>query len=226
MYDQVHKFWICLDNHSNGNKAILLLMELESYFNGAAIQTARLGRTRKTINRKLQELREVRKQGKDIHKFKKDFSSARLHCDYHFYFICIGEINKLLKRLCEVLRDNDLKTVHNNFNEKFGTAITIRGDLEHIDERALGKKWVGTKREEDIGHIADFGNFAGDSFTFHGKKFPVNKEKLKELDQIYKEIINVLYKNYGSKDPHFIRMEQTERQVKKLLRDLKKQGRM
>ena len=119
--------------------------------------------------------REAKKLGKDIPKFKKVFSSARLHCDYHFYFICIGEINKLLKRLCEVLDDNDLKTINESFNEKFGTAITIRDDLEHIDERALGKR-----KKEDIGHISDFGNFVGDSFTFHGKKFPVNKEMLKD----------------------------------------------
>lgn len=221
MYDQVHKFWVCLDNHPNGQKAILLLLELESYFNGAAVQTARLERTRKTINNNMRELREARKQGKDIHKkFDKDFS-GKLHRDYHFYFTCIGQINKLLKRLCEVLDDNDFKTVHKDFKGKFGTAITIRDDLEHIDERALGKR-----KKEYIGHIADFGNFVGDSFTFHGRMFPVNKEKLKELDQIYKKIINVLYKNYGSKDPHFIRMEQTERQVKEIIRDPKKQGRM
>jgi hypothetical protein len=221
MYDQMFKFWACLDDYPNGSKAVLLLMELEGYFDGAAAQTARLGRTRKTIIRKLQEHREARKLGEHTNKKFNFGYFERLHHDYHFYFICISQINKLLKRLCEVLDDDDLKKVHENFKKKFGTAITIRNDLEHIDERALGKR-----KKEDIGHIADFGNFAGDSFTFHGKKFPVNKEKLKELDQTYKEIINVLYKNYGSKDPHLIWLEQSERWVKKILRDWKKQGRL
>jgi len=219
MYDVAHKYCFCLHSDPKHNqKAFLLLLELENYVNGAIIQTARLERTRKATEKKLREQAESIKDGKYTYKSnKKDFSLTKLHCDYHFYFTCIGQINRLLKRLYEVLDDPDLKGVHTNFKVKFNK--DIRDDLEHLDERAVGKKF-----RQEIGHISDFGNFPGDRFSFNGKEFPVNKEKLKELTQIYGEIIQVLHKNYGSKDPSFIMWEQREIQRKAILRQLKKQN--
>lgn len=219
MYDLAHKYCFCLhSNPEHNQRAFLLLIELENYVNGAIMQTARLERTRKAIDKKLrQEIGSIR-DSKYPHKFgRKDFSLARLHCDYHFYFICIGQINKLLSRLCKVLDDPDLKRVYTKFKREFNK--DIRDDLEHLDERAIGKKFG-----QDIGHISDFGNFPADRFSFDGKEFPVNKESLKKLIQIYEEIIDVLYKNHGSKDPHFVWREQSERQSKELFRYLKKQG--
>jgi len=218
MYDLAHKYSFCLFSDPQHNmEAYLLLLELENYANGAIMQITRIDRTRKAIEKKLQGMKFI-KDDKHIHKStRKDFALTRLHCDTHFYFICIGQINKLLKRLCEVLNDCDLKVVYHKFTSKFNK--DIRDDLEHLDERAVGKK-----KRQYIGHITDFCNFPGDSFSFNGKQYPVNKGSVKELTQIYKEVIDVLYKNYGSKDPHFVWMEQSERQSKELFRYLKKQG--
>lgn len=219
MYDLARKYCFCLDNGPSHNQsAYLLLLELENYVNGAIMQTARLERSRKAIDERLWEEMASIKDAKYTYKFrKKDFSLGRLHCDYHFYFICIGQIRKLLKRLCEVLNDPDLDRVYTKFEGKFNK--DVRDSLEHLDERAVGKK-----RGQDIGHITDFGNFPGDRFSFDGKEFPVNKESLRELKDIYEEIINVLYRNYGSKDPNFLWREQSERQRRELFRHLKKQG--
>lgn len=219
MYDLAHKYCFCLHNDPERNqRAFLLLLELENYVNGAIMQTARLERTRKNINKKLrQRIKSIKVSKYPYESSKKDFSLMKLHCDYHFYFICIGQISKLLKTLCEVLNDCDLKVVYHKFTSKFNK--DIRDDLEHLDERAVGKK-----KRQYIGHISDFGNFPGDSFSFNGKQYPVNKGSVNELTQIYKEVIDVLYKNYGSKDSHFVWMEQSERQSKELFRYLKKQG--
>lgn len=219
MYNLAHKYCFCLHNDPQRNmEAYVLLFEMENYINGATMQTARLERNRRSINKKLRKEMNSIKDDKYIRKsIKKDFSLVKLHCDYHFYFICVGQIGKLLKRLCGVLNDPELKEVYTKFEGKFSK--DFRDNLEHLDERAVGKKFG-----RNIGHISDFGNFPRDRFSFDGKEFPVNKGKLKELTQIYEEIIDVLYKNYGSKDPHFVLMEQRERQSNELFRYLKKQG--
>ena len=219
MYDLAHKFCFCLDSDPKKiGKAFLLLYELERYVNGAIIQVTRIGRTRSFIDRKLHNITKLVKNRQYVpQNMKKDFSLTRLHCDYHFYFICAGQIGKLLKRLCEVLGDPDLKKVYDKFEAQFDKEI--RDSLEHLDERAVGKKFG-----RDIGHISDFGNFPGDRFSFNGKEYPVNKEKLNELRQIYHEIIRVLYKNYGSRDEGFMWREQSEGRSKILFRELRKQG--
>lgn len=217
MYDLAHKFCFCLDSDpKQAGKAFLLLYELENYVNGAIIQVTRIGRTRRFIDRKLHNITKLAKNRQYVpQNMKKDFSHTRLHCDYHFYFICVGQIGKLLKRLCEVLGDPDLKKVYDKFEVQFDKEI--RDSLEHLDERAVGKKF-----RRDIGNISDFGNFPGDRFSFDGKEYPVNREKLNELRQIYHEIIRVLYKNYGSRDEGFMWREQSERQIKILFRQLRK----
>lgn len=190
----------------------MLLYELETFVNGATIQTNRLIRTRKSID---DEIKILRSRNKPRTFSKKGFKLARLRLDYHFYFICIGQIHKLLKSLGETLNDKDLKNVLVKFGEKFPEEI--RHDLEHIDERAKGRK-----RGEYIGHIGDFGNFVGDSFSFGGREYTVNKESLRELKLIYEEIIDILYRNYASKDPNFIWREQSENQIKRIQPYMKK----
>ena len=148
-----------------------------------------------------------------IKPIKKNFQLTRLALDTHFYFICIGQVNKFLKRLCEELDNNNLWGVYSKFRKQFDKSI--RDDLEHLDERAVGKKY-----NKDIGHISDFGNFVGNSFSFNGKQFPADKESLKELKQIYEKIIDVLYKDYGSKDQHFLWMEQSEQKAKFVYKEL------
>lgn len=219
MYDLAHNYYFCLDSDKERNqKASLLLLELEMYVNGAIMQTTRIAGYRKAIDKRLREEMDSVRQAKYAHKSnKKDFSLTKLHCDYHFYFICIGQIGKLLKRLCEVLKDPDLRKVYTKFEDKFDK--DVRDSLEHIDERA-----IGVKKGKDIGHISDFGNFPGDRFSFDGREYPVNRQSLRELKGIYEESISVLYKNYGSKDPGFVQREQSERRVKELFRHLKRQG--
>jgi len=219
MYNLANKYCFCLDSDpQNAQKAFLLLFELENYINGAIIQAARIERTRRSIDKKFKrEMDSIKDYRYDQRSIKKDFSLTRLYCDYHFYFICIGQINKLLKRLCEVLGDHDLEHIYTKFGKQFDK--DIRNNLEHIDQRAIGKKF-----RRDIGHISDFGNLPGDRFSFNGKEYPVNKEKLNELRQIYHEIIKVLYKNYGSKDTFFMLQEQRERQSEVIFQQLKKYG--
>jgi hypothetical protein len=219
MYDLAHNYCFCLGRDRERNqKSFLLLLELENYVNGAIMQTMRVIRYRKAMDKRLREEMDSVRQAGHFHKSsKKDFSLTKLHCDYHFYFICVGQIGKLLKRLCEVLEDPDLEKIHTKFEDRFDK--DVRDSLEHIDERA-----IGVRKGKEIGHICDFGNFPGDRFSFDGKEYPVNRQSLRELEGIYEEIINVLHKNYGSEDPGFIDREQSERRAKRLLHQLKRQG--
>ena len=103
MYKLAWKYWNYLGSDPHNHRASLLLVHLEHYVNGAIMQTARLERSRKSINKRLQEEMDSAKIAKHAYKSRKqDFSLTRLYCDYHFYFTCIGQINKLLKRLYEV----------------------------------------------------------------------------------------------------------------------------
>ena len=209
MYNLATKYCFCLDNDPRENQnAFLLLFELETYVNGAIIQIQRPERTRKAIDRK------IKRSADNPKPIKKNFQLTRLALDTHFYFICIGQVNKFLKRLCEELDNNNLWGVYSKFRKQFDKSI--RDDLEHLDERAVGKKY-----NKDIGHISDFGNFVGNSFSFNGKQFPADKESLKELKQIYEKIIDVLYKDYGSKDQHFLWMEQSDKLIKEISHNLK-----
>ena len=226
MYDLATKYCFCLSKDKKlAGQASLLLRELETNVNGAIIQAMRINRTRQARERKnrifteaVQASREYVKKAlintenplneiPEYPKFKKDFTLTRLHCDYHFYFVCIGQISKLLRRLSEVLNDTDLKNIYSKFEKNFNTEI--RDHLEHIDERAVGKKY-----KKDIGHISDFGNFTDNGFSFNFKKYPVNKQKLDELKKIYEEAIVVLYRNYGSKDRHFLWQEQSLKKMR------------
>jgi len=215
MYDLAGKYIFCFHNDPKINaEASTLLVELETYVNGAIIQTHRLNRTRKTIDYRVRAL--VNSNG-PIGRIKKDFSSTRLHCDYHFYFICIGQIHKLLETMGEVLGDPDIKNVLARFDREF--PVEIRGHLEHIHERARGKKY-----NKDIGHIADFGNFVGDGFTFAGKSYTVDAKSITDLKSIYSELINVITTNYASKEPNFMWREQSDKCYAKLRKNMKRKA--
>ena len=153
---------------------------------------------------------------------KHDFSLLKLYCDYHFYFDCIGQINKLLRRLKEELQSPDIERIHTKFEKIFDKDVALRNDLEHIDERAIAKR-----RGKPIDPIGDWGNFAGELFSFAGREYAVNKQQLEKLTRIYEEVIDVLHKNYASKNEGFVlreQMEQRARQSESLLRHLRKTG--
>ncbi len=208
MYDLATKYAFYLsDDSEKAKNAFVLLHELEVYVNGAIIQSTRINRTRKLIDKNIRIARNNRrKTQRQYLKNKKDFSLTRLGCDYHFYFICLGQVGKLLKQLSVLLDDGDLRNEYLKFRRKFDQ--DIRNHLEHIDERAVGRI-----RGQDIGHISDFVNFPGDSLSFNGKKYPVNKEKLAELKTIYEEVIKILHDNHASKDEEFLRWEEREKQT-------------
>lgn len=223
MYKLAWKYWGHIDSAPNNRRASLILYHLEHYINGAIMQTARIQRTRKNIDKNFRkEIDSVKIAAYSSRTRSWDFGLLRLYCDYHFYFDCIGQINKLLKRLCKELPSSDLKNIHAKFTEIFGEDIDLRDALEHIDERAISKK-----RGEPIAPIRDWGNFAGELFSFAGQGHAVNKQQLNKLTQIYEEIIDVLRKNYASKNQEFVlreQMEQRARQSRSLLRYLKKTG--
>jgi len=223
MYKLAWKYWGYIDSDPNNQRASLILYHLEHYMNGAIMQSARIQRTRKTVDKKLrQELNSAETTPYTLKSRKQDFSLLRLYCDYHFYFDCIGQINKLLRRLKEELQSPDIERIHNEFAKIFGKYAVLRDDLEHIDERAIGKK-----RGKPIDPIGDWGNFLGESFSFAGKEHVVNNQTTTKLKQIYVEIIDVLHKNYASKNQGFVlreQMEQRARQSESLLRHLKRTG--
>jgi len=143
------------------------------------------------------------------------------HKGYHFYFNCIGQINKLLRRLKEELQSPDIARVHTNFEKIFGKYAVLRDDLEHIDERAIGRK-----RGEPIDPIGDWGNFLGGSFSFAGKEHVVNNQTTTKLKQIYVEIIDVLHKNYASKNQGFVlRANGAKSETKRILTSPSKKDR-
>lgn len=223
MYKLAWKYWGYIDTDPDNRRVSLLLYHLEHYVNGAIMQNARIQRTRKSIDRKLRrELDSAKSSPYTFKSREQDFSLLRLYCDYHFYFDCIGQINKLLRRLKKELQSPDIDRIHTKFEKIFGKDVALRDDLEHIDERA-----IDMKRDKPIDHIGDWGNFAGELFSFAGREYTVNKQQLKKVTQIYEEIIDVLHKNYASKSQGFIireQMEQRARQSESLLRHLKKTG--
>lgn len=137
----------------------------------------------------------------------------RLFHDAHFYFICIGQVNKSLCRLCKRLDNTRLKTTRTLFSKEFSQEI--RNDLEHIDARAVGKKKKGS-REVDIGFVRDFKNFAGENLTFNGKSYAVNKASLNRLKSIYKQIIRIIHEDYALKDAIFVGNLIRDRQIAKV----------
>ncbi len=227
MYKVAWKYFGYIESEPNNRRASLILYHLEHYINGAIMQSVRIQRTRKIIDNRLRkEFREIESVKITQYAFKsnrKDFNLLRLYCDYHFYFDCIGQINKLIKRLSEELQSFELNKIYTKFVKMFVRDVGLRNDLEHIDERA-----INMKRCKPIKPISDWGNFAGEHFSFAGREHAVNKQQLEKLTQIYEEIVNVLHRNYASKNQGFVFKEQIEQQrlqhSKSLSRYLKKAG--
>jgi hypothetical protein len=144
----------------------------------------------------------------------------KIFCDAHFYFICIGQVSKCLKRLSDELKNKNIYKIKSDFMKVFKQEI--RNDLEHIDARAVGKKIKGN-REVSIGHIRDFRNFSNDNLTFNGKSYPVNKDSLNELKGFYKRTISVIHEDYAMKDPHFVSNIIRDENLKKVMKIAQKE---
>lgn len=214
MFDLASKYSFSLDkNREKAIKCLLLLYYLESYVNGAIIEMRRLNRTRQVIKKGIQKSLETRGR-------RKNFHLTYLAKDTHFYFICIDKVYKLLSSLSDELNDSDIKNLETKLNSIFDIK-TVRGHLEHIEQRCLGRF-----PREDKSTIAknDLGNFIGEDFSFGGKKFPSGVGSVNELKKIYTDLLEILESKYASQDPSFVWRQQSEERYKQIMQKLKKMG--
>lgn len=218
MFDLASEYTFSLNqkDRDKAMRAFLLLYNLEKYVNGAIIEMNRLSRIRIAIDK------DIQKAITQLHR-RKNYNLTYLANDTHFYFICIDKIYKLLSNLATELNDPDIKALARKLWKIFNIG-TIRNHLEHIDDRCLGFLTLEDKKRGIRKHISDFGNFAGDNFSFNGKQFPSGKGSLSDLKQIYTDLIGILNRKYASKDPSYIWRKQSEQRYKKIMRGLKKAG--
>ena len=187
----------------------LLLMLIEEYINAAELQMSRIERTRKVVRNTLKSTKDIAHMNWKTYRKR----HIKIFSDAHFYFICIGQVSKCLKRLCGLLNNRRLAEIYSELQKTFSQEI--RNDLEHIDARAVGLKKKGRK-EVFIGPIKDFRNFSNDNLTFNGKAYGVNKESLNRLKQIYRKIISVIHEDYALKDLPFVRAIKREKEIEKI----------
>ncbi|MCJ7790249.1 MAG: hypothetical protein MUP69_08735 [Candidatus Atribacteria bacterium] len=218
MFDLARKYYFDLNkDNSKSLELFLLLYSLENYVNGAIIEMNRLERTRKNITKKISNLR----PNVDISR-KKDFQLTYLSCDTHFFFICIDKCYKLITKLSLELKDNEIEKLKTRLN-KFFNITTVRNHLEHIEDRCRGYNSLNDKKQKIKKHINDFGNYAGDDFSFNNKKYPSGKKSLEELKNIYLDLIKIL-DDRARKDPKFVEKIKIEERNKLIMKALKKAG--
>lgn len=181
----------------------MLLYNIEKYINGAILQVGRVEKERKAHFKKF--------IGLPIAHFRR---LDNIFLDAHFYFICIDQIDKNLKRLIGQLGNKNLEIICQEFQTDFDSEI--RNDLEHIDARAVGK----TKFEKDVdgntkrSWMVDFVNFQGDKLSFGGRKYAINKDSIKKLKKIYQKLIRTIRADYALKDKNYVEMEKALRMTR------------
>ena len=219
MFDVASKYGSYLDrtNRKRNLRLFILLLNLEKYVNGAKIQARRLNRVRRAINRNLQR---IARENTMRNMKKKDHSLTYLVVDTHSFFVFVDKVRKLLWAIAEELNDVSIRALV----ERLDTIIDInkvRNHLEHIDERCLGFLNLSDRKKGSRKHISDFGNFAGDNFSFNGQQFPSGTKIMRVLNTIYTDLICILEKEYAKKDPLFVlrqRQEETHKEVMEMLR--------
>jgi len=193
MFDYASKYHFVFEDFQIN----MLLMLIEEYVNGAELQISRIERTKKLIQKTLSSKQNLMSENRTTGRNR----NRKLFCDAHFYFICLGQVNKCFLRLRAKLQNKNLDKVYTDFLKTFKQEI--RNDLEHIDARAVGLKKKGRK-EVSIGHISDFKNICNDYLTFNGKSYPMNKDSLKKLKGFYRKIISIIHEDYALKDSSFL----------------------
>ncbi|MEA3449782.1 MAG: hypothetical protein U9Q85_02280 [Patescibacteria group bacterium] len=218
MFDLATKYCFYLDNDPKKSmRYFMLLLEIENYVNGAVIQMNRLERHRARLRIMLNDIRESKKVNQN------KFRSTYFACDTHYYFICIDKIYKLLKNLHEELNDEKIKKLRARINKYFNIS-TVRNHLEHIEDRCVGFLSLNDKKNNNKKQINDFGSFLGDDYTFNNEKYPSSKISLKEIKDIYKELIKILHHDYALKNPEFTKRQEIEAEHEKIMKNLKKIG--
>lgn len=214
MLDQAHKYVFVLKpplgTVKDDRDGFILLMFLEKFVNGALLQIKRVERTkRSTIAR--------------LNRGQRKFPTAameQLFMDAHFYFICIGQVNKFLKQLARCLDNPKLKKLRSEFEQDFRQEI--RNHLEHLDERVVGRHVKGGKLVDAAPEIVsawkqDFVNFRGDKLSFGGKQYAVNAEAAKRLRGFHMRVIAVIREDYALKDRRFVADEMREKDLRKIM---------
>jgi len=219
MLDLAHKYIFVLKPLSLAAKdtfaGYLLLAKLEEFVNGALEQIKRVERARRSMRASVD---------REQPKFPKA-ALARLFMDAHFYFICVGQVNKFLGQLCRFLKNAKLYKVHHDFRQEFSQEI--RDHLEHLDERVVGRirKGRGSK-DADPKVVAawkqDFVNFAGDKLSFGGKQYPVNAGAAKKLRGFHMQVIEIIREDYALKDRRFVEDEMRGKHLRKIMRQARK----
>jgi len=221
MFDEAHKYWFVLRPPSmptkGGLDGYLLLKNLEKYMNGALLQINRVVRDRRSVTASMNSGTKWPPR-----------SLAKMFLDAHFYFICIGQINKFFRQLCHFLNNSKLDKLHKEFQLEFQQEI--RDHLEHLDERVVGRIASGrkiVKAEPEVVNAwkQDFVNFVGDSLSFGGKQYPVNAEAGKKLRVFHERLIEVVREDYALKNPRFLRGEAQDslgRKIERRLRVIRK----
>jgi len=185
------------------DNCFLLFYKLEQFFNAAEIQVQRIQRVKKSMFRRIKRKLYGVNRGQNV----------KLFSDIHFYFICLGQISKLLEQIDKQLKNKSIEELKQKFGEEFKSEI--RNNLEHIDERAVGKRF-GNPHADAAKWKRDFGNLDGDNFTFGGEKYEISKEKLKSLWKVYDELISIIHHEYGLKNPNFVKELEMMQRSKKL----------
>lgn len=222
MFDVASKYGPYLDrtNRKKNLRLFLLLLNLEKYVNGAAIEIRRLNRARRAIGRKLQS---VFRENTLRNIEKKDHSLTYLAVDTHSFFVFVDKIHKLLLTMAEELGDVNIRALVQTL-ENIIDIKKVRNHLEHIDERCLGFLTLSDKKKGSRKHISDLGNFAGDNFSFDGQQFPSGMKILRVLNTIYTSLIDILEREYAKKDPLFVRRQREEETHKQIMQILRKGG--
>lgn len=214
MFDSITKYYPYFDSNAKKSmRLFLLLNNIQNYVNGSILEIRRLEKHRSEMRRFI-----ARAQGGNFSR-KNKFLHTYLACDTHFFFICIDKIYKLLHNLYEETGDVEIKSLETRIKDTFEIK-TIRNHLEHIEDRCLG--FLTPSRKKRV-HISDFGNFIGDDFSFHGKRFPSSKKSLDEVRGVFKDLIKIIEKRC-KQDPNFIKRQAIDRDHRKISRALKKAG--
>lgn len=183
---------------------ILLFVKLEEYFNGIELQVKRIQSHNHTIlGGIIKSLFLMRER------------NTELFLDVHFYFICLGNISKILERICKETKNRRFIRIKTKFDKEFDREI--RNHLEHIDARAVGKKLDKTDPDANKWK-SDFGNMNGDYYTFGGVKYDISKKSLKKLRSYYEEIVWALHNDLAINDQRFVdqlKMKARAKQQKK-----------
>jgi len=208
VFDVASKYGPYLDrtNQKKNLRLFILLLNLEKYVNGAAIEIKRLNRARRAIDRKMQD---VFKGNIRRNLEKKDHSLTYLAVDTHSFFVFVDKIHKLLLAMAEELGDVNIRALVQTLRNIIDIQ-KIRNHLEHIDERCLGFLTLSDKKKGLRKHISDLGNFAGDNFSFDGKQFPSGTKIMRVLNTVYTDLIDILEREYAKKDPLFVRRQREE----------------